>query len=103
MEPVKFEGANDVLTGPAGTTEKEVGSMIFHRGIDPNWNRYPVITSCWQLSDEEKLEVIKTGKVYLRIWSDNTYPLSLSAFNPVEHGWVKDGVSRNPNHPLLQP
>lgn len=102
MQPVKFEGANDVLGKPGGSTEQECGDLIIHRGYDPSWNNYPVITSCWEPSPEEREEFLRTGKLYFRTWGHTMYPVSLSVFNPVEHGWVKDGRPLNPQHPLLK-
>lgn len=102
MNPVKFEGANDVIGGPRGTTEEQVGSLIVHRGADSEFASWPVITSAWELTPEEREEFLKTGRIYLRVWSDNLFPLSLSVFNPVEQGWVKNGRSFQPNHPLLK-
>lgn len=103
MHPVKFEGANDVLGRPAGTTEEECLDLIMHRGKDLGMHNYPVITSCWEMSEAEREEFLRTGRIYFRSWGHTHPMISLSVHNPVENGWVTSSTPLNPNHPLIQP
>ena len=44
-------------------------------------------TSCWKLSFFERVRVILTGKIYLRVMTFNQplQPLKMSVINPVSH------------------
>lgn len=48
-------------------------------------DQIPTLISCWELSDEELENVIKTRKIWLRILAVRTPPVSLDAFNPFEY------------------
>jgi hypothetical protein len=103
MIPSYFNGANDVMGGPAGTTEDQVGSLVIHRGTDKQNAAWPVMTSCWTPSSpEEREEFIRTGKLYLMIYGQGHPVVCITAYNPVEQEWVMNGKPLQPNHPLLR-
>lgn len=90
MQPANFKEANSSWGKPAGTTDEQVGSLPVHKGVDTG-EGWPVSTSCWQpSSEEEKQEFINNGcKVFLRVFGSGHPVVSLTAHNPVEHGWTK--------------
>jgi hypothetical protein len=40
------------------------------------------LVTCWELTDEELTEVIKTKRLYLRLMTAQTPPVSLEVVNP---------------------
>jgi len=84
MKPVEFEEANGVLHKPESMTDEECLSLpVFRDG------RYCI--SLWELSEEEKAELLKTGKVWLWVLSGETQPpVLLSVSSPFEKA-VEDG------------
>jgi hypothetical protein len=101
MKAVMFEGANDVIGRPPSTTAEQCDAAIVHRGFDAQMKNWPVLTTCWEPSEEEKEEFIRTGKIYLRLWCDRPPMMSISAWNPVEQKWVINSSPLQPNHPML--
>lgn len=102
MKTIMFEGANDVIGRPRDTTAEDCDAAIVHRGFDSDMKGWPVITTCWEPSPEEKEEFLRTGKIYLRLFTYQVPMMSLSAHNPVTNKWVKDGKPIQPDHPLLK-
>lgn len=100
MKAVYFKGANDVMGRPAGATPEQCEDGIVHRGID-NQDNWPVFTLCFELSDEEKEEFVKTGRIYLQSFGHGMQPIAATVYNPVEQGWVRDRNPVQPNHPAL--
>ena len=75
-EPIAFEGQNGVLKAQAG----DVGDLpvsFDNRGPSAEF------ISCWELSVEEQLEVMRTGKVWLHVWYRHP-PVYVSGHNPFE-------------------
>lgn len=56
MRPVKFEEANVVMKAPPGE-EENVFDM-------PAFRDKGNIVSCWELTDEEVEEIVKTKRIY---------------------------------------
>jgi hypothetical protein len=100
MKAIYFNGANDVMGRPAGSTAEECEDGIVHRGIDAETG-WPVFTLCFKMSDEELEEFKKSGKLFVQLYGEGMPPVGMSTWNPVEQGWVKDGRPRQPNHPAL--
>jgi hypothetical protein len=63
--PVAFEGANVILQPPSGS-ENIAPLPIFRNGT--------CCVSCWELSDEEIAEIVKSRRVYLSVFFGKTQP-----------------------------
>ena len=66
-DPIEFEGCNLRLGPPVGMTEEEVRSMSVYKGNGQ-------VVSCWKLRPEELEEVVKTGCVWLSIFTEGVPP-----------------------------
>lgn len=65
--PVKWEKANRLLVAPEGITSEQVqGLSVFTNGS--------VCVSKWKLSEEALAEVVKTGCIFLSVYSGHTQP-----------------------------
>jgi len=62
--PVAFAGANKVLGPPTGEDERVSSMAVFTNGN--------VCVSCWELSEDELREVVRTRRVWLSVWSGAT-------------------------------
>lgn len=62
---IEFKGANGVLGAPKGAENVEP-LHVFRNGT--------CSVSCWQLSDAEIEEIIKTRRVFLSVFMGNTQP-----------------------------
>ncbi len=66
MIPVEFPEQTYVLGRPKGVSAEECNPLpVYSDGVR--------CVSCWELSEEEKAEVLRTGKIYLSIWSGSTH------------------------------
>ena len=67
MKPVEFPGMNLVLGPPEDITDEECDEL-------------PVATdgeqcvSCWEMTEEEKAQVLITGRIWLGVYSGRTQP-----------------------------
>jgi len=62
---IDFAGTNVTMNPPEG--EDDVTPIrAFHNG--------ECCVTCWQLSDDERAEIAKSGKVYLSIWFGGGMP-----------------------------
>ena len=61
-EPVAFEQQNAVLQAPRDSEGycRQLGLPVHRKVTD-----IPEVISCWQLSDAERAEVARTGKVFV--------------------------------------
>lgn len=62
MKPIEFEEQNFVFA----KDQPQYQPLPVH--VDRTKAECPV-TSCWELSDDEKAEIIRTGKIYLNMWT----------------------------------
>ncbi|MBQ8299495.1 MAG: hypothetical protein IJX99_06505 [Clostridia bacterium] len=69
MKPVKFEDVNCVLQAP-GCKELPVLKTEKH------------IVSCWEMTEMEKEEFARTGRIYLSIMGEAHPPVSLYVDRP---------------------
>ncbi|MFA6714991.1 MAG: hypothetical protein WCS27_06420 [Victivallaceae bacterium] len=77
MIPVDFKERNRTLVKPDSMTDEECISL-------PVFTNGQVCVSCWEMSEEEKQELLKTGKVWLSVWSGATQPpVCVTAKNPI--------------------
>lgn len=85
MHGVDFEQRNDYLGKPENNSNHQVYALPICRviteipGVIPTAPPVPTLAhiSCWELTDDELQEVIRTKRVYLRVLGATTYPLSL--------------------------
>lgn len=99
-----FEGANDVILRPQGTTAQECDDAVIHRGIDPNMESYTV-TQAIQLNPVEIRKIMETGKIYIVEYGTALRMKYISVENPVKQGWVVDDkrhAPQLPNHHALK-
>ncbi len=65
--PVKFDGFNIELKAPQGMDNLSCSSLpIYRNGIN--------CVSCWELTEEELQEVLKTKRIFISLWSGKTQP-----------------------------
>jgi hypothetical protein len=72
MIPIKTEMTNSTLKGPSPDV-MDLPVTRFQYADD-----IPGVESCWQLSREEILKVVETGKIYFDIWGSTHPPILLS-------------------------
>lgn len=94
--PIDFPERNDILRKPADWDN--CSDLYIHRGCDmdmPIVDKegkqvlkngqpyfYPLIISCWQLTEQEIHEIIRTGKVYAIFWGDSHPAFSMVGNSP---------------------
>lgn len=65
--PVKFEGYNSELLAPSGMDNLSCSSLpVFKNGVN--------CVSCWEFSEAELEQIIKTKRVYISLWSGRSQP-----------------------------
>ena len=77
MKPVEFENANGKLRAPG------CGDLPIIQTRDN------CLVSCWEMSEAEKKEFQKTGKIWLTVIGLKHPPVCMSVEKPF--GMVKDG------------
>lgn len=82
-EGVEFAGANRRYAPPEGVSEDQCKTLhVFTNGA--------CLVSCWQLSDDEIAEVIRSRRVFLSVWSGGTlFPVFVGS-ESVTRGVVAD-------------
>ena len=78
-EPVQFDQVNTSWYG-----EGDVGALPVFRDTDTGEN-----ISCWELSAEEQIEVLRTDKIWLRVWGNHP-PVYLEGMDPFIPELVND-------------
>lgn len=78
MKPTDFNESNTVLNKPDGMTDEECGALpVFRDGKQ--------CISCWELSDDDLININQNRKVYLGILSGATQPpVYLTTESPFE-------------------
>lgn len=70
--PVQFKGANSKLLAPKSMDELQCSDLpVFKNGVH--------CVSCWEFTEKEIEEIIKTKRVYVSLWSGDTQPPILLA------------------------
>jgi hypothetical protein len=88
---IDFPQRNDFIGKPRTMTDNQCYGLPVSRIATyvpgPTDKDKAVIThahiSCWELSDEEREQVAKTGKVYLKVLGISTYPVSVHGKLPI--------------------
>ena len=83
-EPIEFEQQNAIFTKPEDMTDDECVSLhVFQSETQ--------IISCWQLTEDEMIEVAKTGKIYLSVMGQAQPPVCVLGESPFIDEVEKDG------------
>lgn len=89
-----FPQRNDYIGKPSDMTENQCYALPVCRLVtyipgetdrDPAQQALAHV-SCWELSEEEREEVAKTGKVYVKILGATLYPMSVHGKVPIYPG-----------------
>lgn len=80
MIPVDFPEANCIFEKPEDMTEEQYEAVPARTCKDSDG--FPQVVTCWELSNEEREEVARTGKVYLGVVGGGLPAHWLSVFNP---------------------
>lgn len=66
-KPVEFKGFNRNLLKPKGMDDLQCSALpVFANGVN--------CVSCWELSEEEIAELIKTKRIFISLWSGQSQP-----------------------------
>lgn len=76
MIPINFENSNIVF----GKDQPQYNMLPAHR------DESGVVTTCWELTPEERIEILETGKIYLQqyTFNDPLQPVRILLENPVK-------------------
>lgn len=74
-EACGFEEANDNLGPPEGMSYDECTALQICRAEVKD---YPIIISCWKLTQEELDEIVKTKRVWLMVLGQTMNPVVVS-------------------------
>lgn len=80
-EPCTFPESNAVLVGsPEDRAAGTVLDLPIHRyrDLDGAWH----VISCWEISDAEREEILRTGRVWLHSWGVTHPPISIGGQTP---------------------
>lgn len=96
MKPIDFPQRNNILAKPEAMTDDQCTGLPCHHWLMPmdddkgdtenttEISTYPAIFSCWEFSDEELEEVIRTKKVWVNKMGRTLAPFSLFTTNPFD-------------------
>ena len=70
MKPVEFPEQNTVLGKPPTMTAEQCENLPVFVGEDNN--HYPQIVSCWELSDDDIMDIVQTKRIYLGVCGFST-------------------------------
>lgn len=84
--PIKFNGMNYELSKPKGMDDLQCSSLpVFRNEIN--------CVSCWEFTDEEIQEIIKTKRIYVSLWSGFTQPpILLGTEDAIREAIADNGV-----------
>lgn len=64
--PIKWHGANKVLTAPKGREDSVLNLHVFNNGV--------VSVSVWELTPEEIVDIINRGHIYVMVIGGGSQP-----------------------------
>ena len=67
MKPKKFKEQNKVLIKPDSMTNQECGSL-------PIYTNGEQCISCWELSDDDIMDIVKYKKIWVGVYSGENQP-----------------------------
>lgn len=65
-KPVDWHGANKILTAPKGESDRVTQLHVFNNGH--------MSVSCWELTEQEIIEIVQTKKIFLSVWFGGSQP-----------------------------
>lgn len=71
---IAFPESTSILGAPDGMDEEVYGLPVYRDG--------QVTVSCWKLTEEEIVEIIRTGCVWLNVMGSNQPPLCVTGNYP---------------------
>jgi len=77
MTPISFPQVTKVFTAPEGVSPEDCGSLPVH-------DTGQALVSCWQLTEEERAEVARTGVVWLWVFGRGTPPVAVEGRSPFD-------------------
>lgn len=81
MKPVDFPNRNFIYQKPPNMTDEECSPLPVFKGRDEM--NYPVVISCWDLSEQDMEQLRKTGKIYLMMYTAGPIcPVCVTPFPP---------------------
>lgn len=72
MKPIEFKEQNFTFKKPEGMTEEQCGDLHAYKGKTEG--ELPVVISCWEPSQEEIDEIVKTKKIWVWLMIAGTIP-----------------------------
>lgn len=84
MTPICFPQQNVVFTKPEGWTDDQCGQLSVHVAKADLGNGVVVQSniSCWEPSEEELQEIIRTRRVWISVISNGQPPISVMGITP---------------------
>lgn len=83
MKPIPFPQQNMEYNKPTLMTDAQCNTLPAFKGEDSEG--FPVVISCWELSEEDITQLVKTKTVYLTVVSRGMPPISLQVETPFEN------------------
>jgi hypothetical protein len=80
MKPIKFPQANTNLIKPDDMTDEQCGELPVYRGAAENG--FPVYISCFELDEQELLDVLQTKKIWVHVYAASHPPIALDCADP---------------------
>lgn len=78
---MQFAGSNAQWLGD----NQEISNLPTFNGFERiSGYKAPVIISAWKMTDEELAEFMRTGMVYLTVFTTQLPPVNITPFNPFE-------------------
>lgn len=84
MHPTAFDEETNVIFPPPGVDADVIPPLSVWMGRDAHNNN--VTISCWKPTKEELEEIVRTGRVWLMMWTHECPPVCLSGEIPFEDG-----------------
>lgn len=81
MNVIKLPQTDVIATAEGCFDLPMVQAVITTNGIE---NAQVCLITCWELTPEEIVEVIKNRRIYLRLHTAQTPPVSMEVYNPFE-------------------
>lgn len=75
MIPTSFDESTGVLSAPKGISAKDCGPLsVYQNGA--------LVISCWKMTQSEREEFLKTGRIWLTILGESMPPAVLTVQSP---------------------
>lgn len=77
MNPIDFPGRTHNLGKPPTMSEEQCGALPIKLDVTRG-----LMISCWELTDDEVVDILKTKKVYLTCFGTKHPPVAISTVMP---------------------